>query len=117
LKVLEVVVGGLKATSVASVVDPDPGGSASFWRIRLRFNSTKCKAQLYFSPENFNIQSKILKILKPMTLTRKIKQCELALLRLKAKKFLLFQYSLKLLSDQDRDPDPHQNDADPQYSM
>jgi hypothetical protein len=52
-------------------VDPDPDsvGSVSFYRIRSAGPgcisgsvsiSTKCKAKLYFFPENFNIVSKYL---------------------------------------------------------
>jgi|LakMenEpi03Aug12_release.lakeMendotaPanAssembly.Ray.scaffolds.fasta_scaffold529177_1 hypothetical protein len=43
-------------------------------------NLTKYKAKLYFFPENFNILSKMQKILTPMTLTRKVKQFMPALL-------------------------------------
>jgi hypothetical protein len=32
---------------LSRVVDPDPVGSASFWRIRIRSISSKCKAKLY----------------------------------------------------------------------
>jgi|LakMenE18May11ns_1017448.scaffolds.fasta_scaffold6622669_1 hypothetical protein len=54
---------------VCSVVDfdPDPVGSASFDRILLEFNK-------------FNKMTLLLKIMIPLTLTRNVRQCRLALL-------------------------------------
>jgi hypothetical protein len=51
-------------------VDPDPVGSASFWRIRIYFNHAVCKAKLYGT--KFQMLSKILKIMRSMTLKREI---------------------------------------------
>jgi hypothetical protein len=92
-------------------VGPDPVGSASFFRIRIpiriqglpirlrlrnRIYVNQPKSKIYFFPENFNIHKvknkKILKILTPMTLTKKIKQ------------FFHYVYYY----EQDPDPDRHQ---------
>jgi hypothetical protein len=41
-------------TKKTCIVDPGPGGSASFRRIRISLSiSTNCKAKLYFFPEYF----------------------------------------------------------------
>jgi hypothetical protein len=65
-----------------SVVDPHPVGSSSFGRIRIYLNPSE-KAKLYPFPENFNIQSKILKSMTSITLTRNITQCKLQVLCIK----------------------------------
>ncbi len=52
---------------------------------RIGIISIGCKAKLYVFPDNFNILSKILKIITPMMLSRKIKQCKLVLLWIKVK--------------------------------
>ncbi len=48
------------------------------------------KAKLQFFPKKFNTLSKIWKNISPLELTRKIKQCKLALL-CNSKKILIFQ--------------------------
>jgi hypothetical protein len=51
-------------------VDPDPVGSTS--SCRSRSNSTKCRPKLYVCPEQFTILSKVLQIMTPEPLTRKV---------------------------------------------
>jgi hypothetical protein len=73
---------------ITRVLDPDPLGSASFWRSGSVSISTKCKAKFHYFQENFTCNEllfQILKITLPMTLPRKIKQSQLALLWIKFK--------------------------------
>ncbi len=115
-----------------SVVDPDPVGSASFWRTRIGIRarrsgsesvsvSKNCKDLTTLSHNENSV--KILKLWHLCTLTIKTKQCKLPLLWIKVRKFFfqIFQlvYNLEdpgpdLVWYQNGkfDPDRHQNDAD-----
>ncbi len=55
--------------------DPDPAGPD-----RYLFQAKDTDDKLYFFPENFNMLSKILKIMTPLTLMRKIKHSKTAML-------------------------------------
>ncbi len=83
-----------------SVIVVDPVGSISFWQIRIRCNQMLSWNILFF-PENFNILFKLLKILTPMTLLRKIKQGKLALMWMKVKIFFDFPTCVKVGSIKD----------------
>jgi hypothetical protein len=54
---------------------PDSDPHQGFADTDPRSISTNCKAKLYFFPDNFNILSKILKIMTPIMLTRKAWHC------------------------------------------
>ncbi len=56
--------------------------------------STKWKNELCFFPENFDMLPKKMKIMTPMTLIRKIKQCILVLLQIKEKQLSDFSTCL-----------------------
>jgi hypothetical protein len=62
------------------VVVPDPMNRHHLPDPDLLYVSTKCKAKLFFFLENLNT---------PLTMTKKIQQCELALQWIKAKCFYL----------------------------
>jgi hypothetical protein len=98
-----------KNNSKVKLSAEDPVGSASFCRIRIGIQtcrsgaeaglvsiSTKCKAKLYFYPDNFNILLKILKIMTPMTMMRRKNNVNWHRCELKSKKFSDFPTCVKL---------------------
>jgi hypothetical protein len=60
---------------------------------RYQFQAT---GKLYFFSQNFNMLYKLLKIMKPLTLTRKINHSKRAMLRLKVKRKFRFPTCVKL---------------------
>jgi hypothetical protein len=56
--------------------DQDPDPDPYQFQTNVKINSIN----FTFAPENFNLLSKIFKIFTPMTMTRNINQCKLALL-------------------------------------
>jgi hypothetical protein len=62
----------------------------------------------YVFPQKLNMLSKIIKIMTPIALIRKIKQFKLALLWIKVEKFSYFQLVYNLRKDLDLDLNRHQ---------
>jgi hypothetical protein len=61
-------------------LNPDRAGSASFCRIRIGAVPINSRRSVFIFHENFNLLSKILKILTHLPLMAKEKHCKLTLL-------------------------------------